>query len=180
MFKKDLQYSVIDVHRCDHGRKLLINVQFNGNIYSIMNVYCPNDVKQRMEFINGISDWIERYAMNKSNLVIGGDFNCVNYHCDRTKRNLDKSSEVLTELKSKHNLIDIWRQMHPDEKAYTFIDPSARDSNSRIDFFYVVRSLVLVLPVQISHVLPNQIIKLLIFIYSYIEIGVEKVTGHGK
>ena len=33
------------------------------------------------------------------------------------------------------------------------------------------------LPVQISHVLPHQIIKLLIFIYSYIEIGVEKVTG---
>ena len=78
-----------------------------------MNVYCPNDVKQRMEFINGISDWIDRYVMNKSNLIIGGDFNCVNDHYDRTKQNIDKSSEVLTELKSKHNLIDIWRQNAP-------------------------------------------------------------------
>ena len=33
------------------------------------------------------------------------------------------------------------------------------------------------LQVQISYVLPHQIIKLLIFIYSYIEIFVEKVTG---
>ena len=73
--------------------------------------------------------------MNKSNLVIGGDFNCVNDWNDRTKQKLDKSSEVLTKLKSKHNLTDIWRQIHPDKKSYTFIDPSRRDSNSRIDFF---------------------------------------------
>ena len=60
---------------------------------------------------------------------------------DRTKQKLDKSSEVLTKLKSKHNLTDIWRQIHPDKTSYTFIDPSSRDSNSRIDFFLCCKNL---------------------------------------
>ena len=102
----------------------------------------------------------------------------MNDWCDRTKQKLDKISEVLTKLKSKHDLTGVWRQIHPDKKSYTFIDPSSRDSNSRIDFFScAVRTLVKVLPVQISHMLPPQIIKRLIFIYSYLKIDVGKATG---
>lgn len=135
LFRKGLKHTVLDVHECKNGRFIAINLEINGNIFSIINVYCPNNLKQRIQFLGEIGEVINEFVSNKQNLIIGGDFNCVNENIDRSSSGIDKSSEMLCKLKSKWNLIDIWRKLHPDSKSNTYIDPSNRGFNSRIDFF---------------------------------------------
>ena len=103
--------------------------------YAIVNVYSPNDLKQRIAFIENLGKCIDQKALNVKNLLIGGDFNCVNSEIDRTNKRTDKSTGTLTELKSKYDLFDVWRKLHPDQRRFTFIGPSDRGYSSRIDFF---------------------------------------------
>ncbi len=135
MFKRDLDCKIIDVHRSDNGRMILANIDINGNIYSLINVYCPNDMKERVDFFGNISIWINKYVLNTSKLIIGGDFNCVNERNDRHNNSIDKSTMELCKLKTVHGLIDIWRKQHIDKVSFTYIDPSSRGYNARIDFF---------------------------------------------
>ena len=39
MFTRDLNYKVIDIHSCDSGRMLLINLDINGDTY-VRNCEC--------------------------------------------------------------------------------------------------------------------------------------------
>ncbi len=42
---------------------------------------------------------------------------------------------MLCKLKKIYRLTDVFRKIHPDKTMYTYIDPSNRGRNSRIDFF---------------------------------------------
>ena len=107
MFKKDLKYKVINIHKCENDRILLINVDINGDTYTIVNVYSPNELQQRIAFIENLGKCNDQKALNVKNLLIGGDFNCVNSNIDRTNKRTDKSTGTLTEFKSKYDLIDV-------------------------------------------------------------------------
>lgn len=71
---------------------------------------------------------------------LGGDFNCI------LDRNLDKSSpQVLIVCKSSHTLqnackdpalLDIWRELHPKDRDYTFYS-HPHNSYSRLDYFFI-------------------------------------------
>ncbi len=45
-------HEIIDTHTCQDGRKILINLTHNTNIYTIANIYAPTDIPQRIHFIN--------------------------------------------------------------------------------------------------------------------------------
>ena len=52
---------------------------------------------------------------------------------DRESNRLDQSSKSLLKLKNELNLKDAWRYCNRDKTEYTYIDPSGRNRNSRID-----------------------------------------------
>ena len=91
-------------------------------------MYSPNELKQRIDFIENMGKCIDQKALNVKHLLIGGDFNCVNSKIDRTNKRIDKSTGILTEFKSKYDLIDDWRKLHPNQRSFTFIDPSDKGS----------------------------------------------------
>jgi len=143
LFKKGLQYNILDVKECHEGRLLVVNIDINGHVYSIINVYSPNNLNERLQFLCELSEWIDKYALNKKNIIIGGDLNCVNERKDRKSNNVDKSTDKIREIKAKYNLLDTWREMHPDKLEYTFIHPSNSNMYSRIDFFLCSRDILL-------------------------------------
>ena len=49
----------------------------------------------------------------------------------------DKSSETLRKCKNSLNVTDMWKYMNPDTNDFTYIDPSFRHMNSRIDILCV-------------------------------------------
>ena len=80
------------------------------------------------------------YALSKCNLCVGGDFNCVSAAIDKASGNLDKSSRVLDKIKNDLKLVDVWRSLNPSQKQFSFIDPSNKGHDSRIDLWLVPKS----------------------------------------
>ena len=54
LFAKDFVYNIISTHCDNNGRKLLVNIEINGVDFSICNVYCRNDVSDRVKFLKEI------------------------------------------------------------------------------------------------------------------------------
>ena len=138
LIAKGLPYNVISTH-C--GRLILINLELNGVEYSICNVYCPNDLSDRLKFLGALKLFINTHAVSKKHILVGGDFNCVDSMDDKSSGTLDKSSTELGNLKCQLNLNDIWRYYNPDIKEYSYMDPSGRGRNSRIDLLLGSESL---------------------------------------
>ena len=74
--------------------------------------------------------------------MIGGDFNCADSPNDRSNKIVDRSSAKLANLKSSLHLEDVWRHFNPNTIEYSYIDPSGRGFNSRIDLWLGSRNIV--------------------------------------
>jgi hypothetical protein len=119
---------------------VLVNIEINENEYSLVNIYAPNKVLDRIAFFKTMKSFIDEHALNKNRLFIGGDFNCVLTATDRSFGITDKSMYVLKVFVKAYSLVDAWKDFNPNRKEYTFIDSSFRTRNSRIDFIFCSRS----------------------------------------
>ena len=61
--------------RAIDGDKILINVEFNGYIFSLINIYAPNTGSKRSGFFKNLQCFITKHCLN-DNIVICGNFNC--------------------------------------------------------------------------------------------------------
>ena len=61
-------------------------------------MYVPNVVSERISFFKQVSKFINQHPVNKSGLIIGGDYNCVLTEEDRVQGVIDKSSKVLRDF----------------------------------------------------------------------------------
>ena len=109
----------------------------NGVNCTLCNVYCPNNITERVNFLSQITSFVHKYALSKQNLYIGGDFNCVESAVDRVSGVLDRSSAKLTEIKKELNLVDVWRSCTPNLKDFTYIDPTRKGRDRRIDIWLI-------------------------------------------
>ena len=124
LFTKDFTYHLTSKFCDNEGRMLLVNLEVNGVDYSVCNIYCPNDMSERIKFLQNMKLFVQNHAVAKNNIYIGGDFNCVESPLDRASRKIDRSSTVLAEIKNDLKLIDVWRSFNPDKREFTYIDPS--------------------------------------------------------
>ena len=141
LIAKGLPYNVISTHCDNDGRMILINLELNGVEYSVCNVYCPNDLSDRLKFLGVLKLFANAHAVSKKHILVGGDFNCVNCMDDKSSGTLDKSSAELGNLKCQLNVNDIWRYYNPDIKEHLYMDRSGRGRSSRIDLLLGSESL---------------------------------------
>ena len=142
LFSKDITYKLISTHKDNDGRILLVNVEINKVEYSMCNVYCPNEVSDRTTFLQYVKEFVKCHAISANNILIGGDFNCADSAIDKANGSLDKSSKQLFDLKVSLSLQDIWRYYNPERVEYSYIDPSRRGYNSRIDLWLGSKNIV--------------------------------------
>ncbi len=142
LVRKEFKGSVINIVKDNEGRKILIEIDIGGYTYTIVNLYCPTSLPERIEFLRNCIEWIHVNAKDDSNLIIGGDVNCVDWPSDRSSLETDKSSETLRNLKNVFNVTDIWKILNPHTYDYTYIDPSFRNRNSRIDILCASENIV--------------------------------------
>ena len=91
LFNEKLNAKVMNVKRSIDGRKILINLEINKNVFTIINVYAPNEVKKRCEFFKKLKTYIAKHCINE-NIILCGDFNC------QLSNNTDKSASFLKDL----------------------------------------------------------------------------------
>ena len=131
LLSKDIKYNIISHHSDDNGRLLLLNLEIDKQEFTIVNVYAPNEIQDRISFLGHMKSAIDTHAVNKNRLIIAGDFNCVLSENDRITRKIDKSTNILEHTIVQLNVTDIWRFLNPNTTEFTYIDPSCNLRNNR-------------------------------------------------
>ena len=116
----------------DEGRLITCDILWNNTPISILNIYAPNQMYNRKTFFQNLN----KYLYEGENWLIAGDFNC---HLDYDN-NIDKSVIELKNLITNHDIIDIYRNLYPDDLGYTFYHRGFKKS-SRLDYMFISRSL---------------------------------------
>ena len=120
-----------NIHLSEDGRIVLLNLSIESKEISLINIYAPNNPKERKSFFDKIGRWISKFSTNNET-IIGGDFNLAEAQNDRFKINpqdlqSDVSISSYKNLMKNYNLKDVWREMHPDKIQYTFREISRLD-----------------------------------------------------
>ena len=124
--------SILGIHKSEDSRIILINVEIQGKSMTLINIYAPNTAGERKTFFAKLKKWIERYAINDEQIILGGDFNHtednnLDRRCTGNNKIIDGSANSYLNLKNTKKLKDIWRIMHPKKKEYTYKDISRLD-----------------------------------------------------
>lgn len=146
--KKGSPIMVQDQIQDDAGRYIILNVSYEGNNYSLVNLYAPNadDPQFFMETFQKMEQFPNDYK------VIGGDFNLV---LDNEKDLWGSASgqhahrEAIAYLKEymlNEGLVDVWREQNSDKRLFTYARENPQKYYARLDFFLVSKSLMNFIP----------------------------------
>ena len=128
------------------GRATLVDVESGGEVFGLINVYCPNN--DDTDFLNNV--FLEACSKTKSeNLVFSGDRNTVlnnpvdkaggaESHIKNVKFNCQS---LLNNILTDWGFCDVFRINNPDARVYTHFDKQHK-THSRLDFFLVDDRLV--------------------------------------
>jgi len=135
--------------RCDNeGRIIMIQLNVLDEIYTIMNVYAPNNDKDRLALFGKVEKWIKTYAGSSENCIVAGDFNTTpDPEKDRKAgvNLIDQSNKKFHCICKSLNLSDIWRYKNPNKVEYTC------RAQSRIDLIICSKSIINTSTVEIKH-----------------------------
>lgn len=125
------------------GNEVEVSLQINGEHKSIINIYCPNNIRKRRQLLERISD---RMAAD-ADLIVGGDYNQIlDLKLDssgKSEKEFEKTKcvrNILDEMKEKHQYADTYRSMKTNGKDYTFT--GLGNYRARLDCFYVHRTML--------------------------------------
>ncbi len=136
LFNNSLDFKIINIHKTDDARVILINTIIEGTETTLVNVYAPTDKRERNEFFKKLKFWIPRYADYPDNIIMGGDFNSTLNLNDRTNPDTnDYTMEEFNKLIVSLKLIDAWYIKHR-KPHYTYTAPTT-GSKSRIDYLFI-------------------------------------------
>ena len=133
LFQKNLHFTVHSVYKLDDGRILLINMEYEQNVITLVNIYAPNSENERCKFFKKLASWISQYCLNEENIILAGDFN--SSHKAKTK-----CCKIINDLKYKYNLIDIWDKINPEKEGNTWCDSNSTPQ-TRIDYIFSTKNL---------------------------------------
>lgn len=121
------------------GRYVMVIGSVGGSKITLLNLYAPNE--DCPQFFKNIASLIAEKS--EGMILVGGDFNCtLKAAVDRLPAHngpKSKKSCSLNTMIKELGLVDVWRQLHPREKDFTFYSHVHR-SHSRIDMFLMPRT----------------------------------------
>ena len=122
------------------GRTLISRLKVAEETFFIVNIYSPNDYRDQNEFIKTLGESLLGKT-DTSRLIIAGDWNCTLQRVDKRGGLPWKSidyREAVVNLMDELNLVDIYRNLHPSIKSFTY-ESKPLNLKSRIDFILVSR-----------------------------------------
>ena len=126
---------------CDkEGRYIIIDLEVDELTLAICNIYAPN--KDDPNFFQNVSEELSRFKCQE--IILAGDFNLVmDVAKDKkggksmTHRN---SLKVIQNIRDNFDLTDIWRDLNPEERRYTWRQ-NKPEIRCGLDFFLISVSL---------------------------------------
>jgi exonuclease III len=133
LLKEGVYVDVKSIYILNNGRAVLANIEIKDQLLTIVSIYCPNDTKQRKEFLSHMQCWIAEKADYEDFLIVGGDFNCCATSIDKSTI-LSENTTYFSDFKSFINATDTWRHHNPEIVQYTYCGHGFPQYGSRIDY----------------------------------------------
>lgn len=115
----NVDYNILQYQEIVEGRLQLLEIEINGNRFSIINVYAPNN--NSLHFLNCVENLMIEQRCNS--LIVCGDFNVVmDYSLDKLNGVANTNlpcSKKLNEIVAGNELTDVWRTLYPNNRKYT-------------------------------------------------------------
>ena len=135
LIKASVSHEVISVTSCPAGNFVILVCKIGLSIFALVNIYGPNE--DDPNFFKNLDECIDLFPTD--NIIIGGDFNFVidykkdsNYLHDNNRN----AKAQFVETMHKYGLVDVWRQLHPDERQFTWMKRTPL-KYGRLDMFIV-------------------------------------------
>ena len=142
LFNPSFEYKIHDINRDPNGTYLALDITIMQKRTTLISIYGPSE-GDNPAFIGTIDTIINTFS--NETVIIGGDWNCLlNLNIDARNYtstvNRPRTRNKIKDLMADNNLIDIFRCMHPDKRAYTW-----RRFNTvkqgRLDYFLISEDL---------------------------------------
>lgn len=141
LFSKNLDITIHNVIRSDQGRYIILYATLQGFKTLIVNVYAPN--KDSPAFFETLFTDVNRFSPDF--LLMAGDINlALDTRLDRSGKSInnDRSAKLINQYIEEHEVVDIWRTMHPDKNGYTWRKLNLSPCFSRLDYFFCLQNLL--------------------------------------
>ena len=142
LFNKNFDFQECEMSKLG-DRILRVSFKFQGEDFSVINVYGPNIDKDKPAFMNELSGELEKTNPN-SNIILCGDFNLVmNNALDIISGQPHDTRLVaqFNEFVSSEDLYDVWRLHHGQTKEFSWCRRSFTWIARRLDYIFVNSSL---------------------------------------
>jgi hypothetical protein len=73
LIRPRLEYEMLNTHSTNDGRTPLINIQIDDCMYTLVNVYAPNDEIARRTYFKTVGKLIDEHGLGPT--LLSGDFN---------------------------------------------------------------------------------------------------------
>ena len=83
--KDNLNCILLDSFKDNDGRLLIVNVEIDDNLYTLVNIYAPNTPQNRNAFFKKVKRLIEEKSLGL--IILGGDMNEILSTNDTKTRN---------------------------------------------------------------------------------------------
>lgn len=136
--KRSFDHKVISCFKDEEGRIILLNIEIDDCIFSMLCLYAPNCKSSRNIFFKKVDSMLKEHGIGIP--IVAGDFNECFKNLDRKSSRSEKYDvkpvhSIKTLLKS-NNMIDIWRFMNENKQQYTWRRKD-KSQASRIDMILV-------------------------------------------
>jgi len=129
------------IHADQEGRLLVCSLISHGEPMVVANVYAPADPSRRLEWFRATDAILTNRPLAKGCDMVGGDWNetttSADHHGNRTPARTREMemSRLIDRLGGENQLVDGWRETHPDTRAFTFF--RGTQGISRIDRIHI-------------------------------------------
>ena len=135
---KGYEVKVLNVFKDNDGRYLIMDIERNGFIYRLGNIYAPtrNNEHSQMEVLKSFTDII--YDSVTEHIITAGDWNLYMTKLDKLDVMPDTNDnntyrQNLNSFLETNNMIDAWRTLNPTTKMFTWHRGNKR---SRLDYIF--------------------------------------------
>lgn len=141
LINQNFSYTIQNHTSIIDGRMQTLDIIINNKEITLINIYGPNS--DNIIFYKTLEKYLRENE--EKTFIIGGDFNTVlNETLDKRNGRIDTHRQCRKQIKDNmesFNLIDIWRDMHPDTQQYTWHSSHKPPIFSRLDYFLISENL---------------------------------------
>ena len=133
LFKNSFQFNILKEMYDDTGNFMMLSIRIQDYQFTLAVIYGPNN--DCPSFFSKIQQNIE--SLGNSSVIISGDWNVPQDYMKDTinyvHRNNEKSQKQIHQMMEVLDLVDTYRELHPESKRYSWRGPHKKQA--RLDYF---------------------------------------------